>query len=174
MIMTRRMKDPYTEHDPGVILRKPGMRDRRKVKDLLRTAENFSNDEIETAIELLEDSLSNPYEYMCLITENIRLDRITGFICFGKTPMTDRTFDIYWLTVSPDNRRKGHGAMLFEAAQTLISESKARMLVAETSSRGDYASARKFYLKQGCIEAAHIPDYYKKGEDLVVFTKILR
>jgi ribosomal protein S18 acetylase RimI-like enzyme len=46
-----------------------------------------------------------------------------------------------------------------------------RQVVAETSSRPSYDGTRIFYRRRGYREAARIPDYYRPGDDLVVFTK---
>jgi hypothetical protein len=47
------------------------------------------------------------------------------------------------------------------------------MLVAETSSRPEYAATRQFYLSRGYREAARMRDFYEVGDDRVIFTKSL-
>jgi len=39
-------------------------------------------------------------------------DRVLGYACFGKTPMTDATYDLYWLVVAEAARGRGIGANL--------------------------------------------------------------
>jgi ribosomal protein S18 acetylase RimI-like enzyme len=46
-------------------------------------------------------------------------------------------------------------------------------MVLETSSSEDYNGTRDFYLRLGYKEAARIKDYYKDGEDKVVYEKRL-
>ena len=48
-----------------------------------------------------------------------------------------------------------------------------RMLIIETSGLDGFALTRRFYLKHGYEEEARIRDYYQKGEDKVVFRKVL-
>ena len=46
-------------------------------------------------------------------------------------------------------------------------------LIAETSSREQYAPTQAFYRSCGFIEEARIRDYYSPGEDILYFTKPL-
>jgi hypothetical protein len=46
-------------------------------------------------------------------------------------------------------------------------------VVAETSSQPKYENTRRFYLKCDYLEVARIRDYYKPGDDLVVYGKYL-
>src|SRR5205085_12524048 len=55
------------------------------------------------------------------------------YACFGPTPATDRTFDLYWIAVHPDAQRSGAGAALMDDVERQL-EARARMIVIETSS----------------------------------------
>lgn len=50
----------------------------------------------------------------------------------------------------------------------------ARVLVAETSGLKTYEAARGFYLRNGFIEEARIREFYKPGDDLVVYVKRIK
>jgi hypothetical protein len=47
------------------------------------------------------------------------------------------------------------------------------LVVAETSSQPKYEKTRRFYLTRGYAELARIRDYYRRGDDLVVYGKYL-
>ena len=43
----------------------------------------------------------------------------------------------------------------------------------ETSGRPDYEATRRFYRAAGFTEAGRVPDFYKPGDDCVVYYKAL-
>jgi hypothetical protein len=51
--------------------------------------------------------------------------------------------------------------------------SAARLIMIDTSGRGDYAATRAFYQSRGYSIAAVIPDFYAPGDDQVIFSKPL-
>ncbi|PIY22384.1 MAG: N-acetyltransferase, partial [Deltaproteobacteria bacterium CG_4_10_14_3_um_filter_60_8] len=49
------------------------------------------------ARELLDDILTNSdsdYQALCVVEQD---KRVHGYICFGRIPMTDRCYDLYWI-----------------------------------------------------------------------------
>ena len=58
-----------------------------------------------------------------------------GWVCFGQTPCTVGTYDIYWIAVAPGMQGKGVGAALMAKAETLIAQQGGRLAVVETSGR---------------------------------------
>jgi hypothetical protein len=48
-----------------------------------------------------------------------------------------------------------------------------RLIIAETSSLPRYQRTRDFYVRRGYTELAKIVDYYRPGDDLVVYGKYL-
>jgi ribosomal protein S18 acetylase RimI-like enzyme len=109
------------------------------------------------------------YEFVGAFTS----DRLVGYACFGSTPATDRTYDLYWLAVHPEAQRRGAGVALMTELERQLEERRARLLVIETSSRDDYAPTRRFYHKRGYQEAARLRDFYAPGDDRVVLSKRL-
>ena len=47
----------------------------------------------------------------------------------------------------------------------------ARMIIAETSSQPKYDKARLFYERLGFMEAARIRDFYRVGDDKIIYIK---
>lgn len=143
-------------------------RHRPQLEEIVRAAGVFSDDEVAVALELFDESAPD-YEFVGAFTS----DRLVGYACFGSTPATDRTFDLYWLAVHPQAQRRGAGVALMTEVERQLEERRARLLVVETSSRDDYAPTRQFYSKRGYEEAARLRDFYGPGDDRVVLSKRL-
>ncbi len=98
--------------------------------------------------------------------------RIVGWICWGATPCTVATWDLYWMAVDPEVHGQGVGTALLEAMEHRLSD-KARLIVIDTSGRPDYAPTRAFYRARGYQTAAVVRDFYALGDDQVIFSKRL-
>ncbi len=94
-----------------------------------------------------------------------------GWICWGPTPCTLGTFDIYWIGVAPAWQGRGIGRALTNFAEQAITEHGGRLFVVETSSREAYIPTRRFYEALGYWEAGRLPDFYGPGDDKVIFLK---
>jgi ribosomal protein S18 acetylase RimI-like enzyme len=140
---------------------------RSRVEEIVSATGVFSTEEVAVAVELFEEA--GDYEFVGAFEG----DRLQGFACFGPTPSTDRTYDLYWIAVHPDAQRAGAGAALMMDVERELQRRGARLLVVETSSRNDYASTRRFYGKRQYTEAARLRDFYASGDDRLVLTKRL-
>jgi ribosomal protein S18 acetylase RimI-like enzyme len=97
---------------------------------------------------------------------------LVGWICWGATPCTEGTWDLYWLAVDPAAQGHGVGSALVEEMENRL-RGKARLIAVDTSGRPDYTPTRKFYLARGYKAVAIVPDFYAPGDDQVIFTKSL-
>ncbi len=140
------------------------------ILDILKRTGNFTAEEIEIADELLNSFFTQSFDsgYWTYTAVN---DKIAGYICYGPTPLTDGTYDVYWIAVDPDLQGKGIGSELLTFAEDDISRHKGRLITVYTSSQEKYSLTRSFYLKRGYLEGARIHDYYKPGDDLVIYVK---
>jgi ribosomal protein S18 acetylase RimI-like enzyme len=96
---------------------------------------------------------------------------LAGFACYGPTPATDRTWDLYWIAIDPRMQGSGFGTVLLTEVERRLEGQSARMLVAETSSRADYEGTRRFYLARGYAESGRVRNYYGPSDDRIIFTK---
>jgi ribosomal protein S18 acetylase RimI-like enzyme len=99
--------------------------------------------------------------------------RVLGFACFGPHPLTEGTFDLYWVAVDPDARRQGVGRALLSQVETEVQARGGRLLVIETSGLPSYTPTRQFYESCDCRREAVIRNFYAPGDDLVIFVKEL-
>ena len=141
-------------------------RHRSRLEEIVRATGVFSTEEIGVAVQLF-DSAAPDYEFIGAFDG----DELIGYVCFGATPSTDRTYDLYWIAVHPDSQGAGAGAALMSEVERLLWDRRARLVIVETSSRDDYAPTRRFYHKRGYQETARLRDFYAPGDDRVVLTK---
>jgi ribosomal protein S18 acetylase RimI-like enzyme len=99
--------------------------------------------------------------------------RVLGYVYHAPAAMTDRTWYLYWIAVSPQTQGRGLGGKLLAFVEDDVRAQAGRLLLIETSSTPHYEPTRRFYLKHGYTQAAHIPDFYTDGDGLVVFSKRL-
>ncbi len=102
-----------------------------------------------------------------------REDALVGFACFGLESLTEATWDLFWICVSPTARRQGVGRALLQTAISRAAELGGRAMVIYTSSTPAYAPARKLYESQGFARVAVVPDYYRDGDDLHIYWRRL-
>lgn len=125
------------------------------------------------AEEVLDSYLSDPLGsgYHVLVAEVDSF--IVGYVCYGPTPLTEGTWDIYWMAVAPKQQGQGIGAALLSSAEAEIKEAQGRLAIIETSSRPQYEKTRRFHHRQGYEVVGHIPDFYAPGDGKLIFLKKL-
>lgn len=144
--------------------------DRAAVEEMLTVCGAFSAEEIRVALELVDAGLANG-DYALLALEIA--GRVRGFVCFGETPLTASTWDLYWICIHPEAQRSGAGLALQAHAEECVRERSGERLRVETSGRENYVGARRFYEKAGYRVVGVIPNFYKPGDDCVIFCKAL-
>lgn len=146
--------------------------DREKVREIVASTGYFSAAEIDVAVELVGERLAKGEAsgYHFVFAED-RSGRMAGYACHGPAPCTGSSHDLYWIAVRPELRGLGLGRALLAAVESRLRAAGGGKLIAETSSRPQYAPTRAFYLACGFILEARIADYYAPGEDIHYYTK---
>ena len=146
--------------------------DRQQLAELLARIETFTPQEVECALELIDLALTpTNRDYQVLVA--VRDDKVVGYVCYGPTPMTDGTFDLYWIASAPEVRGQGVGAALVSAMEGDIRRRKGRLIRVETSAMEAYGPTRGFYAAMQYREESRFRDFYKVGEDLIILAKRL-
>jgi ribosomal protein S18 acetylase RimI-like enzyme len=145
--------------------------DRNELVSILDGTPEFTSEEKAVAIELIDIYLEQGElsGYHVLVVQ--MKFTVSGYICYGPTPMTDRTWDIYWIAVAPDKRRHGLGRALLEYTEKLLTEKSGRLVIIETSSKPEYERTRIFYDSMDYTIAARITDFYSVGDDKLILRK---
>lgn len=142
------------------------------LRDMLSLAAGFfKRSEVACIQELLENYLYKPEQKDYVFLSYVDHDRLVGFICYGPTPLTETTFSLYWICVSRDHSVHGAGSALLADVEARIARGGGRLFLVETSSRPEYAPARRFYSRHGFAQLAIIPDFYGARDDLMVYGK---
>jgi GNAT superfamily N-acetyltransferase len=144
--------------------------DRERIEEITRAVGVFRADEVPVALEVFDGAVGGSPDYLALGAE--LEGRLIGWICWGPTPCTLATFDLYWMAVDPAVQGAGVGSALVTEMERRLA-GIARLVVVETAGRPDYASTRAFYQTRGYRAAAVIPDFYAPGDDQVVYVKKL-
>lgn len=171
--------------------------DRRPLEEILRATDAFTEEEVLVALELIDLGLRTPpsTDYFFVVAEESSAERdgsaersgsreavgratpkeasarVLGYACWGPVPLTDRVHDLYWIAVDPGAQRGGVGRALLEEVETRLRQDGQRMLLIETASKESYASTRRFYERTGYDEVSRLRDFYRDGDDKVVYGK---
>ncbi|CAN5175706.1 hypothetical protein BH11PLA2_BH11PLA2_07070 [soil metagenome] len=134
----------------------------------------FYAHEIDTLKEVLDDyhveSHADGHRAYTWLEDGVPM----GFAYIAPTPMTDRTWELWWIVVDVAMQGKGLGGKLLLAAEQAVLSESGRLLCIDTSGLPKYEPTRRFYLKYGYTECAHVPDFYRDGDDKVIFAKQLK
>lgn len=143
------------------------------IRDLVAGTGFFTAEEIAIAQELCDERVergtASGYDFV-LLEEGTRL---LGYACFGRTPGTESTWDLYWIAVARDAQGSGLGAAILQRAEAMMVKAGARRVFAETSTRETYAPTRSFYERHRYTRSATHPDYYRDGDGMALYRKDL-
>ncbi|OGO31604.1 MAG: hypothetical protein A2Z29_02960 [Chloroflexi bacterium RBG_16_56_11] len=157
-----------------VKIRPMSPRDKPALMKILKSSPEFKSHEVAVAEEVIDVYLQdiNGAGYAVLVAE---VDSaVAGYICYGSTPCTVGTWDVYWVAVDPEKRGQGIGKALSEEVDAAIVKEHGRLIIIETSSTPLYDNTRQFYLNRGYEIAGRIPDFYAPGDDMIIMTKRFR
>lgn len=154
-----------------IIIRPLQREDREPLRTMIEKTGVFTPEEIDVAMEVIDAAMDNAehsgYDAWCAVDG----DRVVGYYCIGQRLLTNGTFDLYWIVVDPSNHHRGIGKKLLQHAEVCVKSLGGRLLIAETSSKSSYDNTRKFYLRNQYSELARIKDFYRIGDDLVIYGK---
>ena len=146
--------------------------DREALADLLARTDAFTPDERAVALELIDDALANPddpmrYRVLVAIDSAENGERLLGYVCYGRTPMTETTVDFYWAAVEPTVRKRGIGRFLHDAILAACRTEGLQRIRIETSSQESYGGTLAFHHALGYQTVSVVQDFYKAGDDLI-------
>lgn len=145
--------------------------DRRGISDILLNSGIFGQVDVECVDQMFDESLAKLSDDNYHFLSCWEGQQLVGFACCGSEALTQGTWDLFWLCVSPAARRKGAARALLAQALHCAARARARLMVIYTSSTGKYAPARRLYESAGFARVAMVPGYYADGDDLYIYTR---
>ncbi len=154
---------------------RPGTaKDEAQIASLARKIENFLPEDNECIMQLWQDYLhggEDPDRYHFLVFEED--GKILSLACYGHRPLTQGTYDFYWLATDPDSRGRGIGGKMTVQVEVEIRKLGGYILLIETSDSPAFQKTRSFYEANGYTRVGEIADFYAPGDGLVMYQKRL-
>lgn len=149
----------------GPLIRPLVAEDRPDVEDALVSCAAFNEEEVAVALELFDAGQPGGYWLFGAQTDG----RIHGYVCLAKAPLTRSTWYLYWICVHANAQGRGVGSALQRHGEAFVRSHGGERLVLETSGRPDYQRARQFYERAGYRLVGRIEDFYRPGDDCVIY-----
>jgi len=141
------------------------------IRDIVASTGFFNPREIEVAVELVREGLArgdaSGYRFLVASLDG----RAIGYTCYGPVACTAASFDLYWIAVHADHRRRRIGRLLLLETERRIAAAGGERVYIDTSSRAQYAPTRRFYERHGYVCAALLPDFYARGDHRLIYSK---
>ena len=156
----------------GVKIRELQPGDRAAVREALVACGAFTDEEVRVALEVLDAGLTGgpDGDYPMFAAE---VDgRLAGYVCVGQTPLTHSAWHLYWICVHPGVQGRGVGRALQAHAEAFVQSRGGERIVLETSATASYARARAFYAEAGYAMVGRIPDFYRPGDDCLIYCRV--
>ena len=147
---------------------------RVEIRDILESTGFFYDYEVDTALELVDETLRDGesikgYYWLRAVKDG----KTVGFTTFGLNPVSSHSWDLYWIAVHSDQRNQNLGTILLKATEELVKEMDGKILWIETSAKPQYASTRHFYKKNDYDLEATLRDFYGPDDSKEIYRKEL-
>lgn len=161
------MKSPIPNPRPEPLFRPLDPADVPTLTEILAACGVFRPDEVAVGQEVLVDAARGDRDYHVIVATVD--ERPVGWSCHGRVPLTDATYDLYWIAVHPEFQSLGVGRRLVRQIERQLAESGCRWLLAETSGQPSYEKTRQFYLRAGFELLSTIADFYHAGDARLIY-----
>ena len=140
------------------------------ISDLKKVLDSIDLFPSEMLDDMITDYLNNPntQEIWFTAVENNKPISI-GFCAPEK--LTEGTYNLYAIGVRNDVQGKGVGRKMMTFIENYLRENGHRILIVDTSGTDDFKMTRKFYQNLNYNQEAVIRDFWKEGDDKVIFWK---
>jgi ribosomal protein S18 acetylase RimI-like enzyme len=132
----------------------------------------FELNQIEELAQMLNQHFSNETDDRGIWFTDCDTEPV-GVAYVAPERMTEGTWNLYLIAIHPNRQRQGRGIALLQHVEQMLAERGERVLLVETSGLDDFEYVRAFYRKSGYDEEARIREFYKVGDDKIVFRKAL-
>lgn len=140
------------------------------LKEVLDSIELFPAEILE---DMISDFFTNPDNEEIWFTATDNDIPISLGYC-APEKLTDGTFNLYAIGVKNNLQGKGIGKLMMAYIEHELKQKGHRILMVETSSTDDFVLTRKFYENIDYTKEAVIRDFWKDGDDKVIYVKRLQ
>ncbi|MDN5849501.1 MAG: GNAT family N-acetyltransferase [Nitrococcus sp.] len=146
--------------------------DREAVRTLVTATGFFSAEEVEIAVELVDDALAHgeSSDYRCVFADAPG-GALIGYACYGPIAPGSCEFDLYWIAVAPAGQRRGIGRALLRETERRARAAGAKTMLIDTAGRAQYAPTRAFYEHMGYRVHEVAANFYAADDDKVIYRK---
>ncbi|MDG2989689.1 GNAT family N-acetyltransferase [Candidatus Synechococcus calcipolaris G9] len=132
----------------------------------------FESNQIEELAQMLNQHFSDKTDSQGMWFSD-HDNELVGIAYVAPERMTEGTWNLYLIAIHPNHQRQGRGAALLRHIEQMLTKHGERVLLVETSGLKDFEYVRAFYRKSGYDEEARIREFYKAGDDKIIFRKAL-
>ena len=150
-------------------IRKVVKNDIEGLKEVLNKVELFPAEMLD---DMISDYFNNPKTEEVWFT-SIQDNKPISIAYCAPEQLTDRTFNLYAIGVQENLQGQGIGKEMMNFIEEYLRSIGSRVLIVETSSMPEFGLTRAFYRKIGYTQEAIIRDFWKEGDDKVIFWKKL-
>lgn len=139
------------------------------LKAVLNSIELFPAEMLD---EMIADYLDNPQTEAIWFTALAEEIPIAIGFC-APEELTEGTYNLYAIGVKQDLQGQGIGKQLMHFLEAELQQQGARILIVDTSGTPAFDKTRQFYEGLDYTKEAVIRDFWKEGDDKVVYWKKL-
>lgn len=143
--------------------------DLTSLKEVIDTSGLFPSELLD---EMIADYLSNEETQDIWLTK-IENNKPIAIAYCAPEKLTEGTYNLYLIAVHKNFQAQGFGKQIITHIERLLQSKGVRILLVETSGLPEFELTRKFYDNCGYNKEAVIRDFYRNGEDKVIFRKKL-
>ncbi len=151
------------------MLRQLNLADKEKMLSLISDSGMFAEEEVSYMAETFEATQDSALWFGAFNQE----EQMTGVAYCVEMEMTNATWNVLMLCVHPEYHRQGIGKALMVLMEQTLQQQSQRLLIVETSSTDDFATARQFYSAIGYEQQGTIKHYYDQNDHKETFIKLL-
>ncbi|MBW4444055.1 MAG: GNAT family N-acetyltransferase [Plectolyngbya sp. WJT66-NPBG17] len=147
--------------------------DTNALLDLAEATGLFESNQVEELAQMLSQHFSSETDSQDIWFTDYE-DEPVGVAYVAPERMTEGTWNLYLIAIHPNCQKQGRGATLLGHIEQILAERGERVLLVETSGLEDFEYVRAFYRKNGYDEEARIREFYRAGDDKIIFRKALK
>ncbi len=141
--------------------------DKEAIKQVLESTGLFPALELDSMMDDYLNNINTAEIWFCCLSKNVP-------VAFGycvPEKLTDGTYNLLAIAVDADLQGTGIGSAMMQWIEYYLRIGGNRILIVETSGDEAYEMTRRFYTKIGYQNVATIKDFWKEGEDKIIYYK---